>query len=591
MSKTQTQREWGPRAAQAQRRMDAAVEELDRRQRDAVRLYKPMPAQEEFHRCKSPVRIIRAGNRSGKTLAVTMEVARAARQMDPHKKYTKKRPLIIWMIVYSEDNIGRTLFRMLFKPGQFRMIRDLHTNNWRVYDPSDPSDASRKGDSEPAPPFIPADEIHGGSVGMAPSECRGFTWIAKGSRIFKSVRLKNGTELRTFCSNSEPPMGDPVDIAVIDEDLKQNKQMVSELMARIADEEGCIIWSVWPKSKNDALERLSRQAREEEGKPDPDVTEFRMKFSGNQYISKRAKERTLRLWATQGENVLKSRDEGDFGLDDVLMYPEYDLDIHGVPNMPDPKCIERGLYQGNVDWFLRTRKIPADWTRFMWVDPGWGTTAVLFMAIPPPAVGDFVVAYDELYLHKKVYGFVAKEIARKIGDQQIYLFGIDNQHGRKHNQGTGKTEKQQLVEALKALNVRSVMTGHGFKKGSTDVTGRIGMVRSWLSLRADGTPKFRILRSKADPTKTYCPNMEFEFSAYRRRLHQDEAREDPVDKHNHIMATFEYFAHDRASRYVKPSSNSAEFDPVTAAVEKWSQEEERRNGGKHTNLGPCVNLP
>ena len=486
MDLQQAQHSWQARMVTARRRRKAATEELERRSMDALRVYEPMPSQKAFHASKAPVRVIRAGNRSGKTYAVAQETARAARRMDPHGKYPTDRGLFIWIIVFEEDNIGRTIFRMLFQPGcgnEVFIIRDEETGKWRTWSEGYSRDRERIDERIVQPPLIPPEEIVGGSTGMSPAECKGFSWTNKGARIFKVCRLKNGTEIRCYCSGSEPPMGDSVDLAVIDEDLKQDRRMVSELMARISTRGGRIIWSVWPKTKNIALQKLSKEAALQAGLPNPDIAEFRMKYSENMFISEEKKQITLRLWASQGEDVLKSRDEGDFGLDAVLMYPEFDLAVHAVPNVPDPKCLDRSRYHGNIDWFLRTREIPQDWCRFLWIDPGYTRMAVLWMAIQPPSLGDFVVAYRELYLTQKTYATVAKEVARLSVGEQIRLFGIDDQQARKHSQQTGKTEKQQLSDEFKKVGMRSITTGFGFKKGSTNIQGRCAMVRSWLSLR------------------------------------------------------------------------------------------------------------
>jgi len=465
-----TLREAQRAAEEARKRVQLSTEELDRRQMDSVRLYSPMPAQEAFHRSKASVRIIRAGNRSGKTYAVCQEVARAVRRLDPHKKYPSDQAIIVWMIVFEQDNIGRTLYRTLFKPGcgdEVWIIRDLATGKYRTWKPNDPSDAARKKERIPAPPLIPKEEIKGdGKTGGG-----GFSWVSKGPRIFKVCRLKNGSEIRTFCSGSEPPMGDSVDLAVIDEDLKQDRKMISELMARTATRGGKIIWSVWPKTKNSVLQKLCKEASNQAGQPDPDVEEFRMRFSHNEYVSQADKLKTIRLWATQGEDVVRSRDMGDFGMDAIKMYPEFSMDVHGIPNVSDPKSLDRQAYQGKIDWFLRTRKIPDDWARFMWIDPGYTVTAVVFFAVSPPEIGDCVVAYDELHLCGYTVVRVVEAIAMKAQGNRFHAFGMDFQHGRKHDQATGKTQVQQFIDEFKRRGVRSATTGSSFRRGSTNIQG------------------------------------------------------------------------------------------------------------------------
>jgi len=554
-------------AGEARQQLPALRAEMARRQQDSVRLYEPMPAQDAFHRSRATVRIIRKGNRAGGTYACCQEVARAVRRCDPHGKYPTDRPLIVWIIVFVQENIGRTLFRMLFTPGagaEVFLIRDLETNDFRVWRPNDPGDAARKDERIMAPPLIPSEVVEGGEVGMNPGEPAGFSWVEKGPRIFKVCRLKNGSEIRTFCSNSEPPMGDPVDVVVIDEDLKQDRRIISELMARISTRGGKIIWAVWPKDKNEALHKLCREAEDQQGMENPDVEEFRMRFDANIYTPAALREQTLRLWATQGEAIVRSRNEGDFMLDSVLMYPEFEMDVHGVPNVGDPKCLERSQYWENIDWFLRDRKIPKDWTRFLWLDPGWGTIAVLFLAVPPPSLGDYVVAYDEVYLHGHTVPRVADAIAEKVLGQRFHLFGIDWHQARKHTQASTKNYGQQFTEEFRKRGIASHLTGNSFRKGSDDVDGRAAAVRTWLGQRAVGAPKFRVLRSKVHDRRSACPNLEDEFELYRR--HVDDR---PIKEHDHLMNCLEYAAHDRLTGYHRLPGAPLPEDPVVAEFKRW----------------------
>ena len=576
------------RAAQMAADVQRLEVEETRREMDTVQHYAPMPSQDEFHRCPAKVRIIRAGNQSGKSHAVMMEVARAARKMDPYGKYPTNRPLVIWIMVFQESNIGRTVFRMLFELGcghEVFLIRDKETEQWRTWNPSNPEDLARESEKVIAPPMIPPEEIEGGQPGMDARRCSGFAWAKQRSRIFKNCRLKNGTTIWCFCTKSDPPMGDAIDLAVIDEDLSQDHKTVSELMARVSKRSGRIIWSVWPQMKNDALEKLCREAEDQEGTDEPDIVQLRMRYRDNEYITPKDRKTTLRLWASQGENILKSRDEGDFLLDSFQMYPEFDLDIHGIPNVADPKCIDKSQYWEKIDWWLRTREVPADWTRFLWIDPGWGTTAVLALAVPPPELGDYVVAYGELYLHAHTVPRVADAIVAKFGKERFYLFGIDWHQARKHTQASSKTYAQQFAEEFRKRDFHSVTTGYSFRKGSDDVQGRCAMVRTWLGQRADAAPKFRILRSKLNDRRSALPHMEQEFRLYRRMIHMDMAKEDPVKEHDHIMNCQEYCAHDPLTRYHRLPAAPAEADPVVAEFQRWRGAIEGTNKGS-VNLGP-----
>ena len=60
-----------------------AQAELTGRRLESLRLYRPMPHQEEFHKCMASERIVLGGNRGGKSLAVAVEAARAVTGQDP----------------------------------------------------------------------------------------------------------------------------------------------------------------------------------------------------------------------------------------------------------------------------------------------------------------------------------------------------------------------------------------------------------------------------------------------------------------------------------------------------------------------------
>ena len=64
--------------------------ELSERRLEALRLYVPMPRQDEIHKCMASERIVIGGNRAGKSLCVAVEAARAVTGQDPYGKYPKE---------------------------------------------------------------------------------------------------------------------------------------------------------------------------------------------------------------------------------------------------------------------------------------------------------------------------------------------------------------------------------------------------------------------------------------------------------------------------------------------------------------------
>jgi hypothetical protein len=63
----------GPEVSQhALQQMREVQAELASRRLESLRLYRPMPHQEEFHKCMASERIVLGGNRGGKSLAVAV---------------------------------------------------------------------------------------------------------------------------------------------------------------------------------------------------------------------------------------------------------------------------------------------------------------------------------------------------------------------------------------------------------------------------------------------------------------------------------------------------------------------------------------
>jgi hypothetical protein len=123
--------------------------ELASRRLEALRLYRPMPHQEEFHKSMVSERIVLGGNRGGKSLAVAVEAARAATGQDPYGKYPLEGGNIA-IVGRNWPHIGLVIYPILFKAGAFRIIKDEETGEWRSIRQGDD-----KSKSKPAPPLIP----------------------------------------------------------------------------------------------------------------------------------------------------------------------------------------------------------------------------------------------------------------------------------------------------------------------------------------------------------------------------------------------------------------------------------------------------
>jgi len=553
----------------------AIAAESARRSMESLRLYRPLPAQYDFHTSLATERIVRGGNRSGKSTCAAVEFARAATGQPifgPDGKavrhpYPTDRPLTLWVIGYDQEHIGQTIYRLLFRRGVFKIIRDLASGQWRQFRPWDKSDMERENETRPSRALIEPRFI----------DPKGWAWETKAGRIFTSCRLLNGTEIYAFSSKAEPKQGDPVDLIWIDEDLAFPRH-VAEFQARLSDRKGRLIWSAFPHSKNFALLSMSERAREQADRDKPDVEEVRLRFSDNPHIDPDEKRKRREGWS---DEEIAARDEGEFQTDTVLVYPSFSPQLHGTPSFEESA-------DDNVDRALRERRgqPPDDWTRYIVLDPGHTVCALLCVAVPPESVGDALVCYKEFY-YKRIDAYeVAKRTAFAVSGQFFEAFLIDFRAGRQTPMGFGKTIRQQFSEAFAEHGLECRQTGSNFIFGSDNVPAGLVAVRDLLSLRRNGRPKLRIVLGA-------CPNLVREFQLYRKKSTQNEVADEPASgQRDHLMDCLRYaavydpkFVHMQPAERMEPSAAYRQF-------QEWQAERaaEDQHDDESINLGPVTTV-
>jgi hypothetical protein len=444
---------------------------------ESLRLYRPTPKQWEFHQCLSSETLVIGGNRSGKSLCSFIEDAWAVTGTHPVEgKYRKEGGNLV-VIGANWKHIGLVVVPYLFKSGAFKIIKDQKTGQWRSFDPV--ADADRAKEAKPAPPLIP------------PRMVKSYSWLLKSAGYLNSCELHNGWTIYCFSSEGDPPQGFQADRVHIDEDLN-NEQWVPEMQARLADRKGRFCWSAMPHSKNEALIGLNERAERAEETGNIDIKRFVLRFLDNPHIDTEEKRKAIERWSAIGDDVLRQRSEGEFTTDSILVYPNFNLSVHGY---------ERDL--------LPNGTVPEDWCRYAVIDPGHAVTAVLFAAVPPKE--EFVLLYDELYIRNCNALIFADEFRKKVEKQIFHAFLIDAHGARLTDIGSGKSPQDQYTEQLSALNVRSTATGSSFIPGSDDVQAGLHAVRNMLHIRPDGSTKLRFLRSA-------IPNMEREIKRYKKKV-------------------------------------------------------------------------
>jgi hypothetical protein len=303
--------------------------ELNRRSQDGLRMFRPLQTQINIFRSIASELLVRGGNRSGKSTTAAVKFAAICRDIpvltndgesiDQRTPWQKNRPLLVWCIGLKWDHVGDTLWRLLFKAGLYKIIRDEVTGLHRAYNPY--TDSHRAYECRPSWPLIPMSEVKGGMEGIA--------WEDKKQRQFNTIELTNGTIIKAYASTAEVKMGDPVDVIWIDEKIARIGHY-QEWQARLSDTKGRIVWSSL-SDMNGALLRINKRAEDQarevaQGlREKADVESYVLKFSANPHIDDDEKRKRVEGW---DEDERKLRDEGEFLVGNIKCYPTFNRDVH-----------------------------------------------------------------------------------------------------------------------------------------------------------------------------------------------------------------------------------------------------------------------
>lgn len=529
------------------------VEEQERRSREALRLFEPLPMQEEFLASKVKKRIVFGSNRGGKTTPTMIEIARAATGQDPHDKYPKENGKAI-VVGKDEDHIGGVFFRKLFKPGAFYIIRDEVTRQWRAYRPA--TDYPRESERKPAPPLIPERFIKGGYKGIA--------WKNKKKNVIGRVELTTGWEIKFYSSLGKPPQGIDVDLAVFDEEI-EDPDWYTEISFRLGDRKGRFIWSATPQNGTEELRALAELAEVQRDSPNPDVASFKISVFDNPHFPKAELEANIREWASNPEQY-KIRIEGEFATSSYMIFPDFAPSLHGFDEVGE-------LTPDGVTFDNR-------WNYYMVVDPGKTICAVSFWAVPPADhhLADQRFLYDELYIAQCNTERFADAVEAKVGGRQFSAFLIDPSAMKHDSLGGGRNVFQQYGDALNARRVRSVQTGSSFLPGGNNIQAGILKVQSWLFVNpTTNRPRFQYNRAR-------CPNVRMEMLKYRKKKVGGQWVDTPVDKDNHLIDTIRYFAM-LDPKWETPPKPKA-YNRVYEMFRQLQEKEAAREQSNGIHLGP-----
>lgn len=532
------------------------------RNREALKLYFPLPNQMAFHQSTAPERMIRGSNQAGKTLAAAVEVAWAATGQHPYLPYPKGG-MEIYLVAKDGKQVGEVWWRKLCLPGPFEMIRDEKTREWRSYQPWETSDQDRKSERVPAGPLIPQRFWDGEPI-----------WENKGAMVPRILKLKNGTRIHFFTGNAKPPHGTQIHMAAFDEEIG-SQLWYSEIAARLLRFKGKFIWSATPQAATEGLYELHLRAEAEEKKAQPAVTEHFLHIKNNPHIDEESKQ--ILLGKLTDPEQKRVRWDGEYAGSQLHIFPEWNINIHGH--------LHEDEHGGPIP-------IPADWTRYMVVDPGHAVCAVLFAAVPPKSVGDYIYLYDELYIQPCMNAdMFAARVEAAIKDQHFYEFVIDSHGGRTTEQGSGLTIAQQYSRALARKRIASESTGADFIWGMDDVLSGNMAVHDWLHVRANtGDAKLRVLARRTAGGSLECllPNFDFEIKRYRKKRAPDGTITDkPYDKHDHLMSCLRYLR-GRNPQWHPPVKHRTlrRRDGLSLLNDLKKRFGDPDRGTSHVNLGP-----
>lgn len=469
------------------------VAEHIRRECEALRLYEPLPYQDEFHQCKAQQALILKGNRTGGSVALMVEVARAFTGQDPYRKYPKTDGRII-VLGYGEKHIGRVFYEKLFRPGAFRILRDQQTGKWRVYRPwpaSEGGDLERFSESFKAPPLIPQRFLDGK-----------ISWEKRSERVFSLANSTTGWELHATNSAGDPgqAQGISVNLYAIDEDTA-TPGWHEEAVGRVADCGGFIRWAALPHAKNNDLMSLVKLAKEQADKPNPVAVIVRASIYDNKYIPKESVERSVASWKSKGEDVYRKRALGEININSTLMYPTFSRHVHDVMNVTESSTEAQKILAE------RMGEPPDDWTRYASIDPGYTALAIEFIAVPPPELGDQIFLYDESFIREPPVPSEAfgDAMHMKCGDRVMEAFFFDMHGGRLRSISSGEVPVDKYRQALESRSIKSASLGYGFRHACDDRKRREEELRTLLAIQRNGQPRLMVVVGKCS---VFCAEME-----------------------------------------------------------------------------------
>lgn len=545
----------------------AAIKALAEKRGLAINAFRPQSHQEPIFVQPRPRYMgVQGGNRGGKTISlmalgsgVAMDKQITFADGSKHEcrmPWQKGRPVLIWIICIDQRHIGEVVYPALFKAGffkRFQVVHDPITKEFRAYDHI--KDAKLK--PRQHPPFIPKQYV--GSI----------SWESKADKIFNSATIvEPGTdnvlaEIKCYTSKGDAPQGRVADLVYIEEQLA-HQGYIGELMARIVDVSGQIVWSSWNADggEDDDLARFNEMLDREIEANTGRAKRVILTMSGNKTFTKEMVEDFLAGCATEEERL--QRDLGIRPSEKLRMYPLFDKEIHTALGHDDE--LARVL--------KRTDGIPPKtWTRTLILDPGTQHPGVLLCAVPPPELGDYFVPYQQIYPGRADPIQLAKIVAPEVRGWMFHNFIIDYRAGRAQSIGLSHRVVDAYRMAFKEEGLSCHLTKHGFTFASDDVGGRQLVLQSWMHPGKSGLPRLRVVTHR-------CPDLCEQLRKIKKDTVRKEVRDDRklAGQASDLVDALEYYAAS-GPRYIRPVENP---EDMPASWKRYTERMKKRDAGTST---------
>jgi len=513
---------------------------------EGLALYKPLPKAEEFHSCRAKFVCLEGSNRSSKTLSTLAELARALTGTDVHNKYPRRNGIAL-LLGLKEDNIAM-LWRKMAHPGEFKIIRDEISNEWRAVRPDpndplhiDPYDLAYCEKWKDAPPLLPPRLI--GTV----------AWDNAAREVPRTVILPStGWRLECRPSGSRPDQGDHLNFAMVDEEMEK-REWYNEIvrgLTGLGEGAGHTPRFLWCATSQVASPEFGAM-RENAIQHVPGYARFSFVVDENPYVPDTEKAFLYNSYLTEEER--QTRYYGVPAVSFRYVYGTYTADVHSC----DPF------------------EIPNNWCRYAIVDPGTQACATLLIAVDPDEAHAYV--YDGWVMRNAEQSIWAYKLQERERDVQFEAIIMDERAGKQHSFAASKNTAQQFWFALDAIGLRPRTLGPmgGFFPGTPDVKARTIALRNWMTLRAEGpfagTPVLQIMRGTV-------PELEKQIKGAISDRRDPEKRQKFDNQPCDLLDAIEYAA-GFGPRYYSPSQS--ESQTVSFAVRDFEDRYGKRSNLRH----------